>query len=211
MNRGQTTAGSVGEIHLSLDVVRFLYREILASGTDGFGEVLPRRVRAHLVRNYVERRNAAIECRTAVVRLQGLFDRIEPKVQSMLAQSLRQLIVRIVGVHSISMSGAPGRFRRVAMLIEAYRVVCAALPVDLTLPPPLCLSLAAEDWERVDHERAALQMGCEQAGDANMSERLDSNRASGTSTASLSATQRAFDRTLGSTSLVLRQISAIPE
>lgn len=205
----QTIAGPIGEIYFSLDVVRLLYREILASGSNGFGEVLPRRIRASLVRNYVERRNAAIGCRSRVVRLQVLFDRIEPTVQSMLAQSLRHLIVRLVGAHIGLVSGAPSRLSRVAMLIEAYRVVCAALPVDLTLPPPLCLSLSAEDWEHIDRERASLQMACERAGRSPTAEHLDSACASGSSSARSSPTNGAIDKPAAST-LVLRQISAIP-
>ena len=45
------------------------------------------------------------------------------------------------------------RIRFVAALIEVYCLLCANLPVDLTLPPPVGLAFSRKEWQLIELER----------------------------------------------------------
>jgi hypothetical protein len=146
--------GRSGALRLSIGTARLFYRGVLALTSLGGHSDLP-----ESVRGYIERRRAMLGCQSLPVDLRALLaGDLDSHAQRSLANLVGSIATNAAQLDSAELGLNPVvRIRFVAVLIEVYRLLCANLPVNLTLPPPVGISLSHRDWQLIEIERRRLR------------------------------------------------------
>ena len=154
MNNFEVIVGRNATLRLSLGTARLLYRGVLALTALGNRGDLPEKVRS-----YIERRRALLGCDSDPVDLPSLLrGDLDGHSQRTLASVVGRIASSAASRNGADLGiSAPVRLRFVAALIEVYRLICANLPVDLTLPPPVGISLSRRDWILIEAERQRIR------------------------------------------------------
>ena len=154
MDNFEVIVGRTATLRLSMGTARLLYRGILTLTTFGARSELPEKVRT-----YLERRRAMLGCQSAPIDLRALLaGELDGHGQRSLANLVSHLAVNAAAIGGAEMGLNPSvRIRFVAALIEVYRLLCANLPVDLTLPPPVGMSLSRNEWRLIEAERLRIR------------------------------------------------------
>ena len=154
MENFEVIVGRRATLRLSMGTARLLSRGILTLSMLGARNQLP-----DTVRTYLERRRAMLGCQPAPIDLPALLSgELDGHGQRSLANMVRHIAVNAAAIDGAELGLNPSvRIRFVAALIEVYRLLCANLPVDLTLPPPVGLSLSRNDWHLIEIERQRIR------------------------------------------------------
>lgn len=152
MENFEVIVGRSATLRLSMGTARLLYRGVLsltATRAD-----LPEKVRTYLVR-----RRAMLGCQSAPIDLPALLSGdMDGYGQRSLANMVRRIAMGAASIESAELGLNPSvRLRFVAALIEVYRLLCANLPVDMTLPPPVGISLSRNEWRLIEAERLRIR------------------------------------------------------
>lgn len=160
MDNFEVIVGRTATLRLSIGTARLLYRGVLAFTSLGGHGDLP-----ESVRTYIERRRAMLGCQPQPIDLASLLaGDMDGHSQRSLANLVGRIAMRSAGVDSAELGISPAvRIRFMAALIEVYRLLCANLPVDLTLPPPVGISLSRNEWRLIEIERQRLRSESDQA------------------------------------------------
>lgn len=160
MDNLEVIVGRTCTLRLSVGTARLLYRGILSLSHGGERESLP-----ESVRNFVERRRAMLGCQLEPVDLPELLSGdMDGHAQRSLAAQVRRITMNASRLDSAALGVNPAvRIRFLAALIEVYCLLCANLPVDLTLPPPVGLSLSHAEWQLIALERQRLRAESDEA------------------------------------------------
>lgn len=150
----EVIVGRNATLRLSIGTARLLYRGVLGLSVYGNRSELPENVR-----NYIERRRAMLGCQASPIDLRALpASEMDGFAQRSLANHVRRIAMKSASADSVTLGLNPAvRIRFLATLIEVYRLVSQSLPVDLTLPPPIPLSLTRHEWRLIELERARLR------------------------------------------------------
>lgn len=150
MENFEVIVGRNATLRLSMGTARLLYRGILSLTTLSTHGELPEKVRTYLVR-----RRATLGTDPGPIDLQADLD---GHGQRSLANMVRRIAMGVAAIESSELGLNPTvRIRFVAALIELYRLLCANLPVEMTLPPPVGISLSRNDWYLIESERLRLR------------------------------------------------------
>ena len=154
MDNFEVIIGRSATLRLSIGTARLLYRGVLTLTSMGNRNDLP-----ETVRSYIERRRAMLGCQPAPVDLCSLLSGgLDGHAQRSLANLVRRIAMNAAQFDSAELGLNPGvRIRFMAALIEVYRLLCANLPVDLTLPPPVGIALSRHEWQLIEIERQRLR------------------------------------------------------
>ena len=154
MDNFEVIVGRSGTLRLSIGTARLLYRGVLALTSIGNRNDLP-----ETVRGYIERRRAMLGCQSVPVDLPSLLSGdLDGHAQRSLANLVGRIAANAARFDSAELGLNPGvRIRFVAALIEVYRLLCANLPVDLTLPPPVGMAMSRHEWRLIEIERQRLR------------------------------------------------------
>jgi hypothetical protein len=154
MENFEVIIGRNATLRLSMGTARLLYRGILSLTACGMRSELPERVRT-----FLERRRAMLGCESGPVDLQRLLSgELDGHGQRSLANIVRHIAVNAAAIDGSELGLNPSvRIRFVAALIEVYRLLCANLPVDLTLPPPVGIAMSRNDWRLIEVERLRIR------------------------------------------------------
>lgn len=160
MDNFEVIIGRTRTLRLSQGTARLLYRGILSLSAPGSRQGLP-----DTVRNYLERRRAMLGCQLTPVDLPALLvGDMDGHAQRSLANQVRRITEKAAHSDSIMLGLNPAvRIRFLAALIEVYCLICTNLPVDLTLPPPVGISLPLNEWRLIELERQRLRAESEEA------------------------------------------------
>lgn len=163
MDNFEVIVGRSGTLRLSIGTARLLYRGILSITASGARGDLPEKVRTYLVR-----RRAMLGCEPAPIDLQALLSgELDGNGQRSLANMVRRIAMGAAAIESAELGLNPSvRIRFVAALIEVYRLLCANLPVDMTLPPPVGISLSRNEWRLIEAERLRIRSESDSAAAA---------------------------------------------
>jgi hypothetical protein len=150
----EVIVGRHATLRLSIGTARLLYRGVLALTVLDDRNDLPA-----AVRSYIERRRAMLGCHSPPIDLLSLLSAgVDGHAQRSLANLVRRIAMNAARFDSAELGISPSvRIRFVAALIEVYRLLCANLPVDLTLPPPVGISLSRNEWRLIEIERQRLR------------------------------------------------------
>lgn len=167
MDNFEVIVGRSATLRLSIGTARLLYRGVLALTAQRQGD-LP-----ETVRTYIERRRAMLGCQPPPIDLPSLLaGDMDGHSQRSLANLVGRIAISSAGVDSAELGLNPSvRIRFVAALIEVYRLLCANLPVDLTLPPPVGISLSRNEWRLIEIERQRLRSESDGAVSLSRAER----------------------------------------
>ena len=160
MENYEVIVGRTATLRLSMGTARLLYRGVLSLTALGAPGGVPEKVRV-----YLERRRAMLGCQPAPIDLPALLSgELDGHGQRSLAEMVRRIAMNAAAFNSEELGVQPGvRIRFVAALIEVYRLLCANLPVDLTLPPPVGISISRSDWRLIEVERMRIRMESDSA------------------------------------------------
>jgi hypothetical protein len=160
MDHFEVIVGRNATLRLSLGTARLLYRGVLTLTALDQRNNLP-----ESVRNYIERRRSILGCQPPPVDLPSLLTSdLDGHAQRSLADLMRRIAMNAAQLDSAGLGLNPiARIRFMATLIEVYRLLCANLPVDLTLPPPVGISLSRNDWRLIEIERQRLRLESDEA------------------------------------------------
>jgi hypothetical protein len=153
-----------------MGTARLLYRGILSLTAIGSRDDLPEKVRT-----YLARRRAMLGCGPAPINLQALLSGdLDGQGQRSLANLVRRIAMGAAAIQSDELGLNPSvRIRFLAALIEVYRLLCNNLPVDMTLPPPVGISLSRNDWRLIESERLRLRSESDGAASSENPAALD--------------------------------------
>ena len=159
MDNFEVIVGRNATLRLSVGTARLLYRGVLALTSFGDRGDLP-----ETVRSYIERRRAMLGCEPTPIHLPSLLaGDMDGHAQRSLANLVRRIAMNASRFDSSELGLSPEvRIRFVAALIEVFCLICANLPVDLTLPPPVGMSFSRKEWRLIELER--LRLVSESAG-----------------------------------------------
>lgn len=156
MSEFEIFVGRNATLRLSPGTARLLYRGLLTLQSEDGRTALPTQVR-----EYIEQRRIMLGCGQEPVDLRGNSAAgIDDSQQRLLADRIVRIAARLARPErardAIVLSPVV-RARFIATLIELYRLICANLPLNLTLPPPLGISMSEEDWRLVEIERLRIR------------------------------------------------------
>lgn len=154
MENFEVIVGHKATLRLSPGTARLLYRGVLVLTALDRRSELP-----ESARNYIERRRAMLGCQPAPIDLRDLGPTfLDGNAQRTLANLVRRIAMNAARAGSAELGIHPDvRLRFVAALIEVYCLLCANLPIDFTLPPPVGLALTREEWRLVELERLRIR------------------------------------------------------